>query len=172
MKRDKLVEVTSKLPFAGRHFVRRHYLEGREAAQEGNVAGKLGSMAVLGMWGLVHACQAKMGIDAGLHHAHQSGALAEAETGYDSLYILANCAVTYAQARLVGKLAFMGRTRPERVPAMLQTEPAIPDAPYNWSFEHSPEPAHDETPSFTSKNRPVDLVVTVAGQALFLATWL
>ncbi len=63
-KRDALVEITSKMPFVGRHIVRPAYLWGREAARDGDYVRKAASGVFLGAFALLHAQQAKMGIDA------------------------------------------------------------------------------------------------------------
>lgn len=158
MVRDIIVEATSKLPFAGRHQTRGLYLSGREAARNGEDIGKVKGLAYLGGMALSHALLAKFGVDTAIANVHKDDTLPNVAAGYDMLYAAANCAVTYTQAKLLGKLAFTtskGKREPF-IGAVTSTEQTAPQA--------------IAANTFSENDLPKDLAVTLASQALFAAT--
>jgi hypothetical protein len=92
--------------------------------------------------------------------------------GYDGLYTAANAAVTYTQTCLFGKLALTRRsdTAVEELSASTSTQPhmatVIGDKP------RSALAVEEASGGFTDKNLRFDLAFTLAGQMIFLATYL
>jgi hypothetical protein len=167
MSRDAIVEATSKLPFAGRHAVRLHFLNGREAARQGNVQKRVANMAYIGGMVAIHAYTSKLGVDFGLYHAHQGGVPNNIEATYDGIYTTANAMVTYTQLRLFGKLAFTGKSKQDTALENVALSDTNDATPLALPAELNTVDAEN---TFSDDNLRGDLAFTIGGQALFVAT--
>jgi hypothetical protein len=150
--RSEVAEVTGKMPIAGKHLMKYLFQKGREASRNGEITVKLASAAAIGGYALLHGVQLKMGITELAHDGHQNPAL----VGIDALYTTASAMATYTQAYLATKVL---ATRQEVGVAV------TPDG-----FTASVD-MRDERPDIKfGKVTPLELAVTLGGQALFLAT--
>ena len=156
MSKDIVAEATGKMPFAGKHMVRYWFQKGREASRNGELTGKLANAAALGGFALLHAVQLKMGITELAHDGGQNPFL----VGIDALYTTANAMATYTQASLAARVI---ATPSERTSGIAITPDGMPMSVATG--EHRPD-ADIKLGSVT----PVELAVTLGGQALFLAT--
>lgn len=97
----EIASLTGALPFAGKHLVRKWYLDGVSNARNGNMPAMLGSVMCLLMFSGIHGIQLKMGIEEFAFDFTNDNQL---EMGIDAGYTLANFLATYTQTYLAIKV--------------------------------------------------------------------
>lgn len=105
---------------------------------------------------MLHAVQLKMGITELARDGHQNPAL----VGIDAAYTMANAMATYTQAYLATNVLATRRAVPREV--------AVTPDGFTMPV---PQEAHEQRPEIRLGSvTPMELAVTLGGQALFLAT--
>lgn len=170
MDRDRFAGVFSTLPFAGRHTIRNIYLQGREAALEGNKAGQDAGVAKLGLFVVGHFLEATFSLKFGLDNIHKHTAIGDIEAGYNALFTAATASAVYVQGYLACKLGNITPT--EENSSAPQTEEGLVHSAAAINLTPQPlEPAASTVSSEPSRAIVIrDRAVTYAAQALLAVT--
>jgi len=152
-RRSTIVEITGRIPVGARQSVRADFLEGRDAARNGDAETRDRFANSLGTLARQHSYQAIGGLGFAAVNTYYalrygSGFIA-AEAAYDGLYGCVSGIVAYTQAHL----AKVVRNEPvSAVSTSAETPPA------------------SEVPSYNRNPTAVENLTVVAGQLAFFAT--
>lgn len=151
IQRSQIVEFTGALPVGARQHIKAVFLEGRDAARQGDLATRDSRVRTLGRFAMGHGLQIIGGLFFGAVNAYnavRSGSdVSAAQAVYDGLYATVNAAVTYTQAHLASSL----RAMPVAAAPMPPVEAGA-------------------TPSYGRRCTATERATVVAGQLAFMAT--
>lgn len=155
MSGNPVVELTSRLPAAGKHNVRYWFQKGREAARNADPSGRVHYAKALGASALLHGVQFLLGVSELARDRHASPAF----IAIDALYTATSGLATYTQAYLGVKLM---RTPLEESQVALAQDGDSTLGPS----------ALDEKPEIIrGKPTSIETAIALGSQALFVATY-